>query len=74
MMTNLWVYDGELTGDTLTLNSEGPDWEAPGKLANYRDVIEFQDDDHRTLTAFVLGSDGTWSELMKVFYRRTEKS
>lgn len=74
MMTNLWVYDGELKGDTLTLNSEGPDWEAPGKLANYRDVIEFQDDDRRTLTAFVKGSDGTWGELMKVYYRRTEKS
>ena len=71
MMTNLWVYDGELKGDTLTLSSEGPDWESPGKMANYRDVIEFQDNDRRTLTAFVQGSDGTWSEMMKVYYRRT---
>jgi hypothetical protein len=70
MMTNLWVSDGELNGETLTLNSEGPDWNSPGQMANYRDVIEFKNDDHRTLTAHVQGTDGKWNEMMTVDYRR----
>jgi Protein of unknown function (DUF1579) len=72
MMTHLWVYEGFLdeAEKVLTLESEGPSFTAEGKMAKYRDVIEFKDDDHRTLTARVLGDDGTWSELMTAHYRR----
>jgi hypothetical protein len=34
-------------------------------------VIEFKDDDHRVLTAHVLGDDGTWQQFMTSNYRRT---
>ncbi len=38
MMTNLWVYDGELdpTGKILTLNAEGPSFTDKDKVAKYQ--------------------------------------
>jgi hypothetical protein len=72
MMAHLWIYDGELSADerTLTLNSEGPSMTEEGKRANYRDVFEFKNDNLRTLTAFVQGADGQWSEFMTMDYHR----
>jgi hypothetical protein len=72
MMTFLWNYDGELdaSGKVLTLNSEGPSFKGDGKMANYRDVIEFANDDERTLTSSTPGDDGNWNQFMKVTYRR----
>jgi hypothetical protein len=73
MMDRLWVYDeGFLDADekTLTLGAEGPDFEAEGKTAKYRDVIELKSDDHRTLSAWVLGKDGQWTSFMTTHYRR----
>ena len=39
MMTNLWVYEGELdaTGKVLTLDAEGPSFADPTKTAKYKD-------------------------------------
>jgi len=55
----------------LTLESDGPDFNVEGKLAKYRDVIEFKSDDHRVLTSHLLGDDGKWSApFMTVHYRR----
>jgi Protein of unknown function (DUF1579) len=72
MMTNLWLYDGELdpTGRVLTLNSEGPGMADDGKTARYKDTFEFKSDDHRVLTSRVQGDDGTWQQFMTVEYRR----
>lgn len=72
MMAHLWVYDGELSADekTLTLNSEGPSMTEEGKRANYRDVFEFKNDDLRTLTAYVQGADGQWTQFMTMDYHR----
>jgi hypothetical protein len=71
MMTHLWVYDGEVDAGrkVLTLNTLGPatDNQPPGK---FKDVIEFVDDDHRTLTGCMLGEDGNWRVLMTSHYRR----
>lgn len=72
MMTHLWLYDGELdaSGRVLTLNAEGPGMSGAGKMAKYQDVIEFKNNDYRTLTARVQGDDGTWTEFMTAYYRR----
>jgi hypothetical protein len=72
MMTYLWVYDGSLdaSGKVLTLYAEGPDFAAEGKMAKYRDVIEFKSDDHRTLTSHMLGDDGQWHEFIQAHHRR----
>jgi hypothetical protein len=66
--------DGELNdaGTTLTLEADGPDMSGGGGTARYRDVIEFEDDDHRTLRSSVLGDDGEWHEFMEARYRRVE--
>ncbi len=72
MMTNLWVYDGELDSSerVLSLDTEGPNMAAEGKTAKYKDVIEFKSDDHRVLTSHVLGDDGEWHWFMRADYRR----
>jgi hypothetical protein len=71
MMTHLWVYAGALDADerVLSLDAEGPAMSGEG-LARYRDAIEFKNDDERTLTASVLGPDGTWQTFMTTTYRR----
>jgi len=72
MMTYLWLYEGELdpTGRFLTLDAEGPSFTAEGKMAKYKDVIEFKSDDHRVLTSNYLDDDGKWNEFMTAHYRR----
>lgn len=72
MMTFLWVYEGtvDATGKILTLDTEGPHFGTPGKMAKYKDIIEFKSDDHRTLTSRMLGDDGQWHEFMVANYRR----
>lgn len=73
MMTHLWVYTrGSLdtAGKKLTLEAEGPNMTAPGKMALYRDAIEFLAPDHRVLTSQVLGDDGQWRQFMTAHYRR----
>ena len=72
MMTNLWVYEGELDKDekVLTLDTEGPDFTKPGKTSKYQDVIEFMSDDHRVLISRTLGEDGQWHDFMTAHYHR----
>jgi predicted 3-demethylubiquinone-9 3-methyltransferase (glyoxalase superfamily) len=41
-----------------------------GKLAKYRDVIEFKNNDHRVMTSHVLGEHGQWHQFMTVNYQR----
>ena len=72
MMTHLWPYNGTLdaTEKILTLDSEGPSFADDGTMAKYQDIIEFLDDNHRTLSSQYLGPDGQWIPFMKAHYRR----
>lgn len=75
MMTNMWVYEGELdaSGKVLTLNTEGPlcmEGSPAGKTAKYRDVIEMKSDDHRVLSSWMQGENGKWTPIMTCHYRR----
>ncbi|MDX2176418.1 MAG: DUF1579 domain-containing protein [Candidatus Sumerlaeia bacterium] len=72
MMTLHWVYDGELdeAAGTLTLSSEGPAFDAPGKRTRFRDVVRLLDPGHRTLTGLMLAQTGEWVELCTTHYRR----
>ncbi len=74
MMTHLWLYDGGLDAaeKVLTLNTEGPDMSAEGRLARFKDAIEVKSNDHRILTSHMLGEDGKWHKLMTAHYRRTK--
>ncbi|CAH0249129.1 DUF1579 domain-containing protein [Roseomonas sp. CECT 9278] len=69
MMTHLWLYRGVLAGDTLTLDTEGPNFGGEG-LARYQDIIALQGDDARTLTSRMQMPDGTWQQVMSARYRR----
>jgi hypothetical protein len=73
MMTNLWVYDGELDAAerVLTLEADGPTFTDPNATAKYRDVVELVSDDHRILRSLVLGENGEWHQFMTAHYRRT---
>ncbi len=72
MSSHLWKSAGELSADgkTMTLNCVGPDMVNDGKTANYRDVLELIDDNHRTLTSYGQQEDGSWQEFMKSHYTR----
>lgn len=72
MMNYLWLYDGELDASetVLTLHNEGPAMTGEGKMAKYKDVIEFKSDDHRVLTSHMLRDDGQWQHFMTAHYWR----
>jgi hypothetical protein len=70
--SHLWKHVGELSADgrVMTLNCVGPHMMKEGETANYRDVIEILDANHRTLTSYGQGEDGQWHEFMKAHYTR----
>lgn len=70
MMAYLWVYDGELEGDTLTLYAEGPSFTDEGGMSRYRDVIELRGDSERVMTSHQETADGSWLPFMTMRYRR----
>jgi hypothetical protein len=72
MSSHLWKQVGELSADgkVMTLSCVGPDMTKEGETANYRDVIEILDADHRTLTSYGQDDDGQWQEFMKARYTR----
>jgi hypothetical protein len=66
MTSHLWKYEGSLdaTGKILTLNSEGPNCMAGGKLAKFREITEFTSPDERVYSSQVLGDNGEWITFM----------
>lgn len=74
MMNHLWIYRAgalDAAQRVLTLNAEGPAFDGtPGKMAQYRDVIEIVDADERLLHGNVQREDGSWSRFMTARYRR----
>jgi hypothetical protein len=69
---HFWKYEGTLddSGKVLTLNTEGPDMTAPGKMAKMKDVIEIKDKNHRVMTSHMQGPDGKWVQFMTMNARR----
>lgn len=74
MMPLFWVYDGELDPDgrILRLYSTGPAFDGSAGTEPYMDVIEFIDDDHRTLSGHTKNADGVWTPFMTGHYRRVK--
>jgi hypothetical protein len=73
MMNHLWVYRGgtlDAGRRRLALPGEGPAFDAPGRLAQYRDEIEIVGPDERLLEGRVLGEDGRWQRFMTARYHR----
>ncbi len=72
MNDHMWKYEGTLdaTGKTLTLDTEGPNFMADGKLTKFRDVITIADKDHRSLSSQIKKDDGNWVTFMTGTYTR----
>jgi hypothetical protein len=72
IQTRMWTYRGSLDEQkkVLTLEAKGPSLTDPEKTTDYRDVIEMESPDHRTLTSSVRGDDGEWATFMRADYRR----
>lgn len=72
MMTYLWIYEGSVdaSGDTLTLDTVGPDMETEGRMCNYREKITFIDEDTRGFSSSVEKPDGSWQTFVTMTYRR----
>lgn len=71
MMAHLWVYDGWLEGDELTLEAEGDSFEDPTKVTKYRDITTLVNNNERRFRAMMLTTDGEWKQIMSSVYRRT---
>lgn len=71
MMTHLWIYNGSLNEDKgiLTLDTKGPNF-SHSSMTQYKDIIEFVDNDHRILTSQILMDDVSWNQFMTAHYRR----
>lgn len=72
MMTHMWLYDGGLEGNLLTLDADGPSFTDVAKTAKYQDTIEIISPDQRTLSSRFLDDSGTWRHFMTATYRRTK--
>lgn len=61
MFDHMWRYEGSLddSGRILTLEADGPDLFGGDKPTKYRDVYEFQTDDHVVVKSMAL-KDGEW--------------
>ena len=70
MMDFLWVYEGTRSGDVLTLDTVGPNFDVEGTMANYREVITLKTPDEREFESFIQKADGSWNPLMKMVSRR----
>lgn len=70
MMAGLWVYEGRLDGNVLTLDTEGPSMKGDGTLAKYHDIVEMVSDDERILASEAQGEDGKYHRFMTARYRR----
>lgn len=74
MQTHMWSYRGSLDAarKVLTLDTEGPSFDDPTKMARYRDALELVGPDHKRLTSSVQGPDGEWTTFMRADFRRKE--
>jgi hypothetical protein len=67
---NLFVYEGDLKNNVLPLNTVGPSFTDPTKLATYQDIVELIDDNNRMLSSQTRNDDGSWTRFMTAHYRR----
>jgi hypothetical protein len=66
MTPYLWQYEGfvDPAGKVLTLQADGPNFMADGKLTKFEDIYEFTSAEQMTMKSRMLGSDGKWVTFM----------
>ena len=68
MSNHLWTYEGTVDkgGTTLSLNTEGPNPMAAGKMTKFKEVLEFKSKDHKVFTSSMQMDDGTWVKFVTI--------
>ncbi len=72
MTSYMWHYEGTVdeSGNKITLEADGPNFMADGKLTKFRDAYEFKTPDLMIVTSSMLGEDGKWITFMNGESRR----
>jgi len=62
----MWLYEGtvDASGRILTLEAEGPNFMADGKLTKFEDIYEFKSANEILMKSRMLGDDGKWITFM----------
>jgi hypothetical protein len=70
----MWKYTGSVDdeGKSITLRTKGPCPKKPGTHANFKEVLELKDKDHKVFTSFMQEDDGSWTKMVTINYRRKE--
>ena len=73
-MTTLFVYEGEVdgAGKSLPLNTTGPSFTDPKKMARFQDVYEVHGPDRRAMWSQAQNEDGSWTKFMSGTYTRVK--
>jgi hypothetical protein len=70
VMDFMWIYEGSLKGDVLTLDCRGPSFKGDGQMADYQDIVEIKSDNEYTLSSQTKGDDGKWAKFMTMTFKR----
>jgi hypothetical protein len=70
--SQIWQYEGVIdeSGKTLTLEAEGPNVMADGKMTKFKDSYEFKSADQISSESSMLGEDGKWVTYMTAVMHR----
>lgn len=73
-MPTMFVYEGELdqAQRVLPLNTSGPSFSDPTRLARYQDVVELHSDNKRLLWSQCQDEKGAWQRFMSATYTRVK--
>lgn len=50
-MSSMWLYEGSVEGNVLTLGCKGPSWSDPSKVVDFVEELELVSPDHKRLTS-----------------------
>jgi hypothetical protein len=70
VMDSMWIYEGSLKGNVLTLDTSGPSFKGDGSPADYQDIIELVSDNEYTMSSQTKGDDGSWTKFMTMRFKR----
>jgi hypothetical protein len=67
MMPKMWQYEGSLdeSGKILTLETTGPCPMRGGAMTDFKEIVEFKSDTHRTFTSMFKDEKGEWVTVFK---------